>query len=465
MKNKFYLSLLLLIYGCSLSAQTHLFDNSMSTAASLRDPSRQSSYEIDAAIYNPAGVSYLKDGLTFSIGLSAATGTIPIQFWSLPDTVDRGYYSQTTFKSIPDIQMAFKQKKWAISFSYASEGGRGNWIAPKGFSSIDYIVRFVDHSIVDSIALITNALSSVDSIAVKAGKSSAIYYNHSFRLGFTYKFNDFVSGYLGLKAMYLCSRVSPKANFVVVNKETNEYSTWVQFFELKNFPDSIVQMMQEIAINSWSEGYSNYSFAFAPIIGMDFNHKLGNIGMFLEIPTRGILLDGDEALCSPWTASLGTSWLLPHNWSLNVGGVFEGMYKDLANSGYASLQEELNPPIYYIALSASRSFEKLPSSQGNFLLSFGLHAGSVDTHFISSFEEIPGVYYGANCGFSYAFSSSSKIDIGLAYRFIGTQLTSNTKHESNIISDAAFGIEKQSSQHFFAVGLSYTRNIELRCRK
>lgn len=457
----------LLMMGMSLCAQTHLFDNSMSMVSSLRDPARQSSHEIDAIIYNPAGLSFLNDGLTLSLGLSASFGVVPIHFSSSPNNVYKdGDYSQITIKSVPDFQLAYKQSQWTISYSYASEGGRGRWIAPQGFGMVDYVVGYTDHSLVDSIARITNALSSYDSIAVKAGKSSAIYYNHSFRLGFSYKFNEYISGYVGLKTMYLCSRVYARANYVVMNKNTNTYSTLSQFFELKNLQDSLVQIMQKISIVPETEESSNYNLAITPIVSIDINHRLGNVGLSLEIPTKGILISGGKTLCPPWIASLGTSWILPQNWTINLGGVVEGMYKDFANSIYTSMSDKRNPLVFYTALSTSHMFNDLPSSNGKLQLSVGLHIGNIDTRLSTvSFAEIPGIYWGGNCGFSYTFSSSSKIDFGLSYRFIDSSLTSHIESSSNILDGTLTGLERQSSQHFFAIGLSYTHNFEIICKK
>lgn len=47
-----------------VNAQTSLNEN-IANALVVRDPARQSSTEIDAVVYNPAGTAFLDDGFHF----------------------------------------------------------------------------------------------------------------------------------------------------------------------------------------------------------------------------------------------------------------------------------------------------------------------------------------------------------------------------------------------------------------
>ena len=120
MKRVFFLTAFAVLTYQTVCAQSYFSDSNVGNAVVLRDPARQSSTEIDAAIFNPAGTAWLKEG--FHISLSG------IASWKSVDSQINGrekQYNVTHRNITPNIQLAYKKGDWTFSASFASEGGMG----------------------------------------------------------------------------------------------------------------------------------------------------------------------------------------------------------------------------------------------------------------------------------------------------------------------------------------------------
>lgn len=152
-KKAFFLLALVIFFCISMQAQV-LYDNISSTAISLRDPARQSSTDIDAIIFNPAGLTSLDVGLTLSISGIYSHFSVNDKVSVFFDNYIRDYHNTVNTLN-PSAQLAYNWGKWAIGASMAREGGYNNWYCAQGSPAIDkFDYLFSQNSNLDLIDLI-----------------------------------------------------------------------------------------------------------------------------------------------------------------------------------------------------------------------------------------------------------------------------------------------------------------------
>ncbi|EGJ71279.1 putative outer membrane protein [Bacteroides coprosuis DSM 18011] len=174
----------------------------------LRYLARQSSTEIDAIYYNPAGTGFLKEGWSFSLNGQSAFQTRTIhstfgneKFPGFAGSVDnKGNYTKK-FKGdasapiIPSLFGAYKNGHWTFSGSFSVTGGGGKATFDDGLASFE-----------SNVALLPNLLSKdfpgtskyrLDSYM----EGSQIIYG--LQMGAAYQINENWSVYGGVRMNYV----------------------------------------------------------------------------------------------------------------------------------------------------------------------------------------------------------------------------------------------------------------------
>lgn len=342
------------VFGCisEANAQEFVGNTDNATAVIVRDPARQASTEIDAAIYNPAGTAFLENGFHLSLNGNASfqNGTITDEY--LP--MERGNIKKKSFT--PSMQMAWKKDKWAISASFANEGGFGKYKCNMG-SSIDNIYfqhvgtlqnipgyeesqsLFEDFVLSEqligvlsglSIDEIGKYISNKDNIVLKTSNHNSSLTNYTGRIGVSYSINSKVSVYLGAKINWIRYSINTGQHIGVQAASTNQYYSYSDYFKdyhalLKehvndgDIDDLISKVESNISnISNLSGGNShgsqNHKGGIAPIVGFDFHGDNYNIGAKYEFKTSG------DNVCIPASLSIGANWDFNNVMRVALGG-------------------------------------------------------------------------------------------------------------------------------------------------
>ncbi len=185
---KILLSFLSFFVAMNLVFAGGLVTNTNQSAAWARMLVRDASTSIDAAYFNPAGLTKLSDGFHLSLSNQSI-------FQSRTITNDFPYLNNSTFEGsvtapfFPDLYAAYKKGKFAVSFGFNVIGGGGSAIFDKGVPMIETPIS----------TLVPNfAAQGVTAYSVAANfEGSSVYYG--FQAGISYAINDMISVYLGAR--------------------------------------------------------------------------------------------------------------------------------------------------------------------------------------------------------------------------------------------------------------------------
>ncbi len=183
---KITLTLLSLIMAVSISYAGGLVTNTNQSAAWTRLLVRDASTGIDAAYFNPAGLTKLKDGFHISISSQSIfkTNYITNTFMYLNNHDYEGDIEAPVF---PSFYAVYKTGKFAFSVGFNPVGGGGSAEFVKGLPSIE--------------VPISSLKGSLAPLGV-TGYSADVYFNGSsvywgLQAGISYAINDNISLYLG----------------------------------------------------------------------------------------------------------------------------------------------------------------------------------------------------------------------------------------------------------------------------
>jgi len=422
---------------CStLFAQSIAENLSTSTAVIVRDPARQSSTEVDAAIYNPAGTAFLKDGLCFSVSGIANLGSTKANESTQSYKINENYV-------MPSVQVAFKTGKWAFSGSFASEGGyRRNykngsvvvdgqvglyneWLASSKYSDRLQTIAELAEYVYD---LPDIGIDIKDEFRFSQYTTKTHLYNYAFRLGAAYEISERFSAYAGLKLNRVSWKVKPNLGMEVYNPSSeksipfSEYSNNVSsssFEELnENIPEGMKQDFVD-CLNTYNDpnnilidvfstpfAHTESGWGFAPVVGVDYKSKDFNIGMKYEFGSHINISDGDD-FTLPAILSLGGNWQSTQWLNLAVGG---DIYFKSAGNPIIACDNNL-----YWDVSLSATFTCSKSLKAN----IGWQIGR-QNYWMEDFAYRTPTPYKAvfpnkfSVGLRYAFSDKISADLGVA---------------------------------------------------
>ena len=291
-----------------------LLTNTNQHIAYLRYLARQSSTEIDAIYYNPAGTAFFKEGWSFSLNGQSAfqTRTITSTFGSpttfpgfSSDIQDDGDYTKK-FKGdaaapiIPSLYAAYKQGHWTFSGSFAIIGGGGKATFDAGLPSFEAPVSLMPTSLNAKFGT-----TVYDADSYMHGKQII----YGLQMGAAYQINDNWSVFGGIRMNYvnnsyygyvrnISSNIGGGADLVNVSKYMTEKSvaasTAADYFEgIGNMAEAeklraqstelkkVADKTGDIGLDSKQSGWG-----VTPIIGAHFHNAKWDVAVKYEMRTK-----------------------------------------------------------------------------------------------------------------------------------------------------------------------------------
>lgn len=341
-----------------VNAQTSLNEN-IANAVVVRDPARQSSTEIDAVVYNPAGTAFLDDGFHFSLnGIGV--------FQTLEGMSGNG---NDHLKNImPSFQAAYKRNNWTFSFSWANEGGYGQWKNRNGSGFLNHIMKeseVFDSDLAEINTLFSETIQLLSTAAIGTEilnggvnpfpllnvSADDMYkpvsknlrsklYNFTSRLGASYLLNEKWSAYLGVKLNYVVYHTKLDGDLCMYRPSTGESWTCPEYFEsiaqaIECGRENLSEDLKEIWEDWPLDGYRalgrfepNVLIRFkkenwlgvAPVIGLDYHFNKVNIGAKYEFKSVVHTNKNFEDFDLPANLSLGVDWQIDKHWNVAAGG-------------------------------------------------------------------------------------------------------------------------------------------------
>jgi long-subunit fatty acid transport protein len=187
-----------------------LVTNNNGSAMFTRLQNRNASTDIDAAYFNPAGLTRLSDG--FHLGVNnqfiTQTRTITNNYTYLSGTKPREYPGDLGAPLYPGVYVAWKTGKWAVSGGFNVIGGGGGGKYNQGLPSFEMPIS-------DLVPMLYNQLTPLDQ-AIQAGTgtdpgfrnvsgySSNIYFEGTsmyfgYQANVSYAITDMISAAIGVR--------------------------------------------------------------------------------------------------------------------------------------------------------------------------------------------------------------------------------------------------------------------------
>lgn len=453
MRRKLFLIAIAVLAFQLVCAQNYFSDGNVGNAVVLRDPARQSSTEIDAVIFNPAGTSWLNDG--FHISLSG------IAAWKSIDSRVVGYDKEYNVKNLnitPSIQLAYKKGDWTFSASFASEGGYGKFKSENGIGFSEAMLgNLIDmfntnfgrlktiYELSNILELVPELnLSMEDELKLNSSDYKARLNNWTTRIGASYKFYDWLSGYIGLKFNQIHYSYRFNLTTEIVRPSTNAS------FEPEGY---FTEAIDELNASSIQSEYSQYlgellesyrkicglydeygnilgtpvsfnQWGLSPIVSINAHFDKFNFGAKYEFQSIA-LNDIDErfnSIKTPAELSLGASWQATKWLKVAVGS---NIYFKTSYLGLQCLSENT-----HYALSGSLTFN-LPK---NWIISGGYSLCKA----ADIYEALLDVALSSNIhsghifsmGLGYNVNDQLQLNIGASICNLYRKISSNVNYES-----------------------------------
>jgi len=210
---KILFSFLGLFMAINLTYAGGIVTNTNQSAAWSRTLSRDASTSIDAAYYNPAGLTKLSDGLHLSLSNQSIfqKRTLTSDFTYLNEGEYKGNVSAPVY---PNIYAAYKTGKFVFSFGFLPVGGGGTATFDKGIPLIELPVSTLVPTLASSAGVTGYSLNT-------NFEGSSVYF--SVQGGISYKINDMISVFAG--GRYVWAKNTYKGDLTDINVITASGST------------------------------------------------------------------------------------------------------------------------------------------------------------------------------------------------------------------------------------------------
>ena len=217
MNKKHLAAAALLSLGCSAHAGG-LLTNTNTNIAFNRNFARDGVIAIDGVYSNPAGVAFLPKGLHLSLNVQNAYQTRTIQSGiSVPGLENTPFHNPFKLNGgdaagvkefvgkavapvIPSVQAALNYDKWGFQAAFAVNGGGGKAVFNSGLGSFERSVAMLP------LLLNQKGLSSATPAYKLDSYISGQQYVFGVQLGATYKINEHMAVYGGMRVNYLTNK-------------------------------------------------------------------------------------------------------------------------------------------------------------------------------------------------------------------------------------------------------------------
>lgn len=174
-----------------------LLTNTNQSAQFIRMLSRNASTDIDAVYFNPAGLIKLQDGWHFAFYSQTIfqDKTVDSKF---PLLNDGHYVGKVQVPVFPNAYAVYKKENWAFSLGFGPNAGGGSADFDRGLPSFEIPITKVVPGLA-GLTQIDPALNVTGYDASLSFSGSSIFWG--IQLGATYKINDVLSVYGGVRYM------------------------------------------------------------------------------------------------------------------------------------------------------------------------------------------------------------------------------------------------------------------------
>lgn len=281
----------------------------------LRNMARQSSTEIDAIYYNPAGLSYLThDGFHFSFNGQSAfqTRTIFTTFGNEQFAGFKGFGGKQTkkFKGeasapfLPSLFAAYKRGHWTFSGMFGVTGGGGKATFDNGLGSLESMVSLLPMAVKE---LDPNSPADKYSFDTFVKGKQLIY---GLQFGATYKINENWSVFGGIRMNYVSNSYEGYIRNISLNFMGGDQMINASTF-LKGVAIKLNLAAEQALINGDTQKAKEYAakavavedaatnrvndkelnmtqsgWGVTPILGVHFHTKKWDVGIKYEIITK-----------------------------------------------------------------------------------------------------------------------------------------------------------------------------------
>lgn len=454
-------TILLSAMACAtLSAQSFIENQSSSSAVVVRDPARQSSTEVDAAIYNPAGTAFVKDGLSFSVSGIANFGQTKANDGTKSYKINENYV-------MPSVQVAFKKDKWAFSGSFASEGGyRRNykngsplvdgtvglydeWLTNAGISNklqtsgfLAEIYEYLSDELLNETFDI--GMDEDDELRVSQYSAKSHLYNWAIRLGAAYEILPNLSAYVGVRLNRVSWKAKPKFGMEVYNPSSETSTPFAEYSKnasenIESYVDESIAETKEYLLETLDlygslnnfftsmlasgVSYTESGWGIAPVFGLDYKGNAFNIGMKYEFGSHINIGDGED-FTLPAVMSLGGNYQALRWLNVAVGG---DLYFKSAGNPFCAFDDNL---YWDAAVSATFTCSKfLKANIGWQIGKQNLWSEDYSYRHDQSMKYLYPSKFSA--GIRYAFTDKISMDLGVAIMTAQT-VQSNINNSLNV---------------------------------
>lgn len=305
---KFFLSVALLATAFSATAGGYLTNTNQSVAF-LRNPAQDAAVNLNGVYSNPAGVSFLSNGIHLGVNWQAAfqTREITSTFGPFAYGQNNGGRTQKYFEGraaapvIPSLQAAWVKDRWTLQFNFALVGGGGKAEFENGLGSFESQVALLG-------MLGKNQNLGFDKYDVDAYMRGKQYYFGT-TLGSSYKITNHLSAYLGLRGIYATAnyygylkniRINAGAGGAMVgasgyfNAASDKYKAIAAAAQAAGQHAAAAQAAtaartmgvlgvatQDVLLNT-----DQSAFGIAPIVGVHYHHDKFDVAAKYEFSTR-----------------------------------------------------------------------------------------------------------------------------------------------------------------------------------
>ena len=218
-----------------------ILTNTNQSVAFLRNPARDGVIAIDGVYSNPAGVAFLPKGFHFSFTSQSASQSRDIESGMTLQGFENTSYAhplslngadangvkkfegEATAPIVPSIQAALNYEKWGFQANFSLCGGGGKCTFNNGLASFERQVALIPVLLQQT----NNAYQKAYGVDLGLGSTTPGYsvesymhgqqYVFGFQLGTTYKFNDHLAVYGGLRFNYIYNKYKGNISNITVN--------------------------------------------------------------------------------------------------------------------------------------------------------------------------------------------------------------------------------------------------------
>lgn len=282
MKKKMFL--LLGIATCHQAMAGGLFTNANQSASYVRMPSRDASTEVDAIYYNPAGISFIKNGLYISLNNQTIHQRKKIKnnlsLFNNRENVVNEYIGEVNVPIFPSLYGAYKHDKWSLGFGLQINAGGGSAEYSKGLPCFESAIAMLP------LKLKTAGIETGKYDCEISFNGKSIFWGA--QLNGSYLINENFSISVGGRAIIARNTyngniknisVSPIGN---VNKYFSSLASQAPNATIKSMAEAYASATCDKEVDVTQKGLS-----FAPILGIDYmiNDKW-NFGIKYEFKTK-----------------------------------------------------------------------------------------------------------------------------------------------------------------------------------